>query len=254
VAERSTVAVRDVEAERGREEAGAPSNERSLKHQPVPELASTAPHSPVTAARGPAAAEELDGELQQRGAHNFNWATENGMIAAAAPDLYRINGLAALVDYLAPEMQAAALKWCQETDTPSVQVLVLAAQDEAFLAALGVKPKGNTETMLRARLAAVRYAIVDEEVQSKKPAGMAEAGRAGKAADAGKSKQLATMGSVEKQFAADVLSSVATDAASSTSRPSPKSSPGSSSKVKRKQAGMTPTASPKLSAKKLLGR
>lgn len=255
---------RSVEAERGREEAGAPSNERSLKHQRVPELASTVPqHSPPTTARGPAATEELDGELQQRGA-DFNWAMDNGMNTAAAPDLYRVDGLATLVDYLAPEMQAAALKWCQETDTPSVQVLVLAAQDEAFLAALGVKPKGNTETMLRARLAAVRYAIVDEEVQSKKRklVGMAEAGgagRAGKAAEVGESKQLATMGGVEKQVAADVLSSAATDAARSTSRPSPKASPKSSSrsssKVKtRKQARMTPTAAPKLSANKLLGR
>ena len=37
--------------------------------------------------------------------------------------LESVDGLSALLKYLAPETQALALDWCHETDTPSVQVL-----------------------------------------------------------------------------------------------------------------------------------
>ena len=70
-----------------------------------------------------------------------------------------VEGLSTLVEYLAPETQDAALQWCVDTDTPSVQVLLLSGQEEAFLAALGVQPGGNVDTILRDRLASQRRAL-----------------------------------------------------------------------------------------------
>ena len=70
-----------------------------------------------------------------------------------------VEGLSSLVEYLAPETQDAALQYCMQTDTPSVQVLVLMEQDEAFIAAVGAQVGGNIETLLRDRLAAVRRAL-----------------------------------------------------------------------------------------------
>jgi hypothetical protein len=98
-------------------------------------------------------------DQQQRHAHGVlpiregTTPMQNGLRTLSPP---HIEGLAALVEYLAPEMQDAALQWCLVSDTPSVQLLVLMEQDEAFIAALGVQPGGNADLLLRERLAAVR--------------------------------------------------------------------------------------------------
>ena len=75
------------------------------------------------------------------------------------PDLRGVDGLADLVEYLPPEKQEAALRWCLDTDTPSVKVLVLMEQDEAFLDALDIQPDGNMLPILRERLDAQRAAL-----------------------------------------------------------------------------------------------
>lgn len=82
--------------------------------------------------------------------------------AATAPPLDNpphIEGLSSLVEYLSPETQDAALRYCVETDTPSVQVLVLMGADDSFLASLGVEPGGNTDTILRDRIASLRRGL-----------------------------------------------------------------------------------------------
>ena len=70
-----------------------------------------------------------------------------------------VEGLSSLVEYLSPEAQDAALEYCIATDTPSVQVLVLMEQDEAFIAALGAQPGGNIDNILRDRFQALRRAL-----------------------------------------------------------------------------------------------
>ena len=68
-------------------------------------------------------------------------------------------GLCALVKFLAPETQAAALAWCIEMDTSSVEVIVAVEADDAFVSALGLKPGGLNMGLVRKRLAAFRDAM-----------------------------------------------------------------------------------------------
>ena len=70
--------------------------------------------------------------------------------------LRSVEGLAQLVEYLSPEMQDLALRFCQQTGTPSVEVLVLMGQEEAFIDAVTGREVGNTNTILRDRLMMVR--------------------------------------------------------------------------------------------------
>jgi hypothetical protein len=71
------------------------------------------------------------------------------------------SGLADLMQYLGPDVladvQVAAVKWCEDTD--SVQVIVLTEQEDAFVSALGFKPNGNNAKLLRTRFGEIRDAI-----------------------------------------------------------------------------------------------
>jgi hypothetical protein len=74
-----------------------------------------------------------------------------------ATELERVSGLADLMQYLGPDVQVAAVKWCEDTD--SVQVIVLTEQEDAFVSALGFKPNGNNAKLLRTRFGEIRDAI-----------------------------------------------------------------------------------------------
>jgi hypothetical protein len=86
----------------------------------------------------------------------YSQGADRGDRAADPP---HVDGLSSLVEYLSLETQEAALQWCIDTDTPSVQVLVLTQQDEEFIASIGAQPGGNIDTILRDRLAAVRRSL-----------------------------------------------------------------------------------------------
>ena len=64
--------------------------------------------------------------------------------------------LVGLVAHLPPRSQTAAYQWCVESDTWSVAVIVELGQEEAILAALGLKPGGNSELIVRKRLSNFR--------------------------------------------------------------------------------------------------
>ena len=76
----------------------------------------------------------------------------------SVPGLDMIEGLAALVHGLPAHIQAAAVKWCEENDAPSVVMIVAAEFDDAFVAALSLKQGGASEVGVRKRLAALREA------------------------------------------------------------------------------------------------
>ena len=70
--------------------------------------------------------------------------------------LNTVEGLVGLVAHLPPRSQTAAYQWCVESDTWSVAVIVELGQEEAILAALGLKPGGNSELIVRKRLSNFR--------------------------------------------------------------------------------------------------
>ena len=72
------------------------------------------------------------------------------------PGLDAFKGLASLVKDLPAHIQAAAVKWCEENEAWSVDMIVEAEQDDAFVAALSLKPRGTSEIVVRKRLAKAR--------------------------------------------------------------------------------------------------
>ena len=52
-------------------------------------------------------------------------------------------------------MQEAAQKWCEETDTASMHLVVELQMVDAFVDALGLKKGGNNERAVRQRLEAL---------------------------------------------------------------------------------------------------
>ena len=56
-------------------------------------------------------------------------------------------------------MQAAAVQWCQDNEADSVALLIYAEADDAFVAALSLKPGGVREISVRKRLAEARAAM-----------------------------------------------------------------------------------------------
>ena len=66
-----------------------------------------------------------------------------------------IEGFEAGLKHLPPETREAARRWCQETDTASMHLVVELNLMDAFIGALGVKEGGNNEQAVRQRLAAL---------------------------------------------------------------------------------------------------
>jgi hypothetical protein len=77
----------------------------------------------------------------------------------AKTELSTVDGLNELVANLSPGIQAAALKWCIDTDTSSVEVLVLLDKDDELMTALGLLSGGNNAALLRKRFATVREVL-----------------------------------------------------------------------------------------------
>ena len=78
--------------------------------------------------------------------------------AAAASTSYEsapIEGLAHVVRNLPPSVQEAAQKWCEETDTASMHLVVELQMVDALVDALGLKKGGNNERAVRQRLEAL---------------------------------------------------------------------------------------------------
>ena len=66
-----------------------------------------------------------------------------------------MSGLAALVEGV-ESVSERARAWCVENDVDEVRQIVLAGLEDAFVAALGVKAGRARETILRAKLRALR--------------------------------------------------------------------------------------------------
>ena len=77
----------------------------------------------------------------------------------AVPGLDALNGLASLVKDLPAHIQAAAVKWCEDNEAWSVGIIVEAEADDAFVAALSLKPGGMSEIVVRKRLAKAREQV-----------------------------------------------------------------------------------------------
>ena len=72
------------------------------------------------------------------------------------PGVDAFKGLASLVKDLPAHIQTAAVKWCEESEAWSVDMIVEAELDDAFVAALSLKPGGASEIVVRKELAKVR--------------------------------------------------------------------------------------------------
>ena len=75
--------------------------------------------------------------------------------------MQRMTGAGGPGDDIAVDLhrQAAAVKWCEETDTDSMEVVVLLDQDDEFVTALSLKPAGNSEVLLRKKLDTLRRSL-----------------------------------------------------------------------------------------------
>ena len=60
-----------------------------------------------------------------------------------------------MVRNLPPSVQEAAQKWCEETDTASMHLVVELHMVDALVDALGLKKGGNNERAVRQRLEAL---------------------------------------------------------------------------------------------------
>jgi hypothetical protein len=104
-----------------------------------------------------------DGGLAYKTPRTSSSSTAAGASSSSAgggsvPGLDMIEGLAALVHGLPAHIQAAAVKWCEENDAPSVAMIIAAEFDDDFVAALSLKQGGASEVGVRKRLAALREA------------------------------------------------------------------------------------------------
>jgi len=75
---------------------------------------------------------------------------------SSVPGLDQIHGLATLMAGLPSYIQAAGVKWCEDNEADSTAMIVEAELDDAFVAALSLKPGGARELVTRKRLAALR--------------------------------------------------------------------------------------------------
>ena len=66
-----------------------------------------------------------------------------------------MGGLPKLMADFSSSIASRALRWCEEEDADSVAVILLAGRVEAFVGALGLKPGGCNDTVMRQRLAAI---------------------------------------------------------------------------------------------------
>ena len=132
--------------------------------------ATAASASPEVVCTGSRTREERDAEGRKRAVDLDDDGSPDGTSSSGkkakieggsmrATELERVSGLADLMKYLGPDAQVAAVKWCNETDTDSVEVIVLTEQEDAFAAALGFKPNGNNAKLLRTRFGKIRDAI-----------------------------------------------------------------------------------------------
>ena len=70
-----------------------------------------------------------------------------------------IGGLPELMTNFSVATAQRAVRWCEEEDADSVMVIVMAGRAEAFVGALGLKPGGCNEAVMRQRLAALLAAL-----------------------------------------------------------------------------------------------
>lgn len=70
-----------------------------------------------------------------------------------------IDGLEGLMAGLPAHVKTAAARWCAQTDTGTVQVLLYLHQEEEFIRALPLKAGGNNETLVRERLVQLRQSM-----------------------------------------------------------------------------------------------
>ena len=63
------------------------------------------------------------------------------------------------MDLLPAHVQSAALRWCEENEADSVQLILLAGLDDSFVAALGLKAGGAREIVVRRRLDELRSGL-----------------------------------------------------------------------------------------------
>lgn len=81
--------------------------------------------------------------------------TEVDALAGMAP----IEGLEGLMAGLPAHVKTAAIRWCAETDTGTVQVLLYLRQEEEFIRTLPLKAGGNNEALVRERLVQLRQSM-----------------------------------------------------------------------------------------------
>jgi hypothetical protein len=82
-------------------------------------------------------------------------ALGSGQPAPSVAGLDAIGGLPELMTNFSAATALRAVRWCEEEDADSVMVIVMAGRAEAFVDALGLKPGGCNEAVLRQRLAAM---------------------------------------------------------------------------------------------------